>query len=193
MCKRVLTVTEPVTAIEVEDEAFDRRGRLGRSARQTPTHRKRPASPARGWRTSGEIGLKRPRRRTAAERTARASSPLLSPPTCLAYSGDNRWGAAGIDRDVQVLDMRDRRRARKIDRHDDNVSRRCAFRRTADACFRAMPPAAFSSGTSSRSEPCAGWRGTNERFSRSTSPPMGAMRRARPAATFAPGPWRQGT
>ena len=47
---------------------------------------------------------------------------LRDPPTCLAYSTNDRWGAAGIDVDVQILDLRGHQRAYKIDRHEKSVT-----------------------------------------------------------------------
>jgi WD40 repeat protein len=50
---------------------------------------------------------------------------LKEPPDCLAYSPNHAWAAAGVDLDIQVLDMKNHKRAYRFRKHEDPVTSLC--------------------------------------------------------------------
>ena len=50
---------------------------------------------------------------------------LRDPAGCVAYAPNNAWGAAGIQQDIQVLDMKNHKRAFKFRKHHDPVTSLC--------------------------------------------------------------------
>ncbi len=47
---------------------------------------------------------------------------VREPASCLAYSHNSNWAAAGLHRDVQILNMKSHKRAFKFQEHDDPVT-----------------------------------------------------------------------